>query len=297
MPLVSIVLCTFNGEKFIKEQIESILSQTYTNFELIICDDNSTDSTAYILEGYAQKDDRIKLLMNNKKLGYIKNFEKGIAQTRGEYIALSDQDDIWNNDKILKLQTNIKDNCLIYSDSLIVNRHLKPLGKKMSTKKNMISTDNVLSFCLENSVSGHALMFKKSLLNNLFPFPPQVPHDWWISFNAALIGKVKYLDETLVQYRIHNNNALVRNLNRKSKFNKIEKKQIRIHTFYKKIPENHPGKQLVYDLNTVYHSLSIKSKLKKTSIFLKHKKMLFAIKKKKGFTLVFYILKQFNKLK
>src|ERR1700744_3577317 len=94
-PLISVALCTYNGEKYIKEQLDSIINQTYTCIEVIIVDDGSTDSTYDIISDYALRDNRIKCFKNETNLGFNKNFEKAVSLTSGEYIAISDQDDIW----------------------------------------------------------------------------------------------------------------------------------------------------------------------------------------------------------
>jgi len=98
--MVSIALATYNGERFLKEQLDSILEQSYTDIEIIACDDCSTDSTPQILEDYQKKDSRLKVYFNEKNLGFKKNFEKCISLCDGDYIALSDQDDVWTKDHI-----------------------------------------------------------------------------------------------------------------------------------------------------------------------------------------------------
>ena len=85
--LISIAMCTYNGERFLNEQISSILEQTYRNFELVIVDDNSKDNTINIIKEYQSKDNRIKLFQNNKNIGFLKNFEKAISLCRGDFIA------------------------------------------------------------------------------------------------------------------------------------------------------------------------------------------------------------------
>lgn len=99
-PLVSVVLCTYNGEKFLRPQIDSITAQTYPNLEIIIVDDVSSDSTSSILEEYRQKDSRVKFHINSANIGYNKNFEKAFSLATADYIAISDQDDIWESNKI-----------------------------------------------------------------------------------------------------------------------------------------------------------------------------------------------------
>ncbi len=111
-------MATYNGEKYVNEQIDSILSQTYQDFELIICDDCSKDRTREILQEYSQKDSRIKLLFNEKNLGFKKNFEKAISMCNGEYIAFCDQDDIWENYKLQFAIEKIENNDIYCSNCM-----------------------------------------------------------------------------------------------------------------------------------------------------------------------------------
>ena len=92
---IDILMATYNGEKYLREQIDSILNQTFKDFNLIICDDCSKDSTWQILEEYQKKDSRIKIIKNEKNLGYNKNFEKLLSFVKSDYFMLSDQDDFW----------------------------------------------------------------------------------------------------------------------------------------------------------------------------------------------------------
>ena len=111
--MISIALASYNGSKYIREQLDSILEQTYQDFELIICDDCSTDNTWQILQEYAQKDSRIKVFENERNLGFKKNFEKAISLCNGKYIALSDQDDIWidNHLEVLCIRQVFQNRC------------------------------------------------------------------------------------------------------------------------------------------------------------------------------------------
>ena len=105
--LISVVLATYNGEKYIEEQINSILQQTYSPLEVIIVDDASTDNTVSILRQFETSHSCIKVFTSEVNAGYIKNFEKGMLLARGEYIALSDQDDIWEEEKLCRLMEEI----------------------------------------------------------------------------------------------------------------------------------------------------------------------------------------------
>ena len=124
-PLVSVVLATYNGELFIEEQIKSILQQTYSPIELIIVDDASTDNTLSILHQFEATHSCIRLFTSERNLGYIKNFEKGMLLATGEYIALSDQDDIWEVGKLCRLMEETGNHELIYSDSLLIDENGK----------------------------------------------------------------------------------------------------------------------------------------------------------------------------
>ena len=112
-------MATYNGEKYLREKIDSILSKTIQNYELIVCDDCSTDTTWNILLDYQVQDKRIKCYRNEKNLGFKKNFEKAIRLCTGEYIALSDQDDIWTEDHLQVLYEGIGENDLVGANAYI----------------------------------------------------------------------------------------------------------------------------------------------------------------------------------
>src|ERR1700761_555678 len=115
--LVSIAVCTYNGERFLSKQLDSLLRQSYSNIEIVIADDCSTDNTWSILQDYADKDARVKPYKNKYNLGHTLNFEKAIKLCKGEYIALCDQDDIWETDKISVFMENVGDVMLVYHNS------------------------------------------------------------------------------------------------------------------------------------------------------------------------------------
>ena len=115
--LVSVVVCTYNGSRFVSEQIESICKQTYPNLQIIIVDDASTDNTFEIIKQWADKDHRIHLHRNEKNLGFNLNFDKACKLTTGDYIAIADQDDIWELTKIEKLVAKINES----PDTLLVH--------------------------------------------------------------------------------------------------------------------------------------------------------------------------------
>ena len=200
--MVSVAICTYNGEKFIAEQIESILKQTHTHFEIVVSDDGSKDKTLEIIRLF--NDDRIRIFVNAVNLGLEGNTQRAISLCEGEFIALADQDDIWLPHKLETLIKNIGDSQLIYADSEFCDNGGVPSGKKLSQIRKMFQGDDnrVFSIPFISCLYGHAILFKSNLRAHLFPFPPKF-HDAWIGFIATSIGSIRYLDEVLVHYRQH----------------------------------------------------------------------------------------------
>jgi glycosyltransferase involved in cell wall biosynthesis len=202
--LVSIALCTYNGEKFLVKQLESILNQDYANIEVVITDDCSTDTTRQILEAYQIKDERIKLYFNEINLGYTKNFEKVIKLCTGKYIALSDQDDIWEKSKISELVAEINEKVMVFHNSDLIDENDNQIGNyTVSNTTRIYDDESCLPFLFSNCVHGHATLFDSELKDYLFPFDDRYSHDWWLAYVAFNIGKVKYIDKILVHYRQH----------------------------------------------------------------------------------------------
>jgi len=203
-PLVSIALCTYNGERFVPGQLDSLLSQSYIDIEIIAVDDCSTDSTWNILQGYASKDKRLKPYKNENNLGHTLNFEKAIKLCNGEYIALCDQDDIWETDKVASLIESVGDAMLIYHNSDFIDEQGQLIGNSsMASKHRMYDGESCLPVILGNNIHGHAMLFAGKLKDHLFPFDKDFSHDWAIAFAAFNLGSVKYLDKILVYYRQH----------------------------------------------------------------------------------------------
>lgn len=204
-PLVSIAVCTYNGEKFLIEQLDSLLGQSYRSIEIIVVDDCSKDGTLAILKRYEENNSNFKAYQNDQNIGYIKNFEKAISLCNGDYIALCDQDDIWDPNKIELQLAAIGDSTLIYHDSEFVNDGGYSLGKKKSDILNMYQGDSAIPFLFFNCVSGHACLFNRTLIPYCLPFPKEIFHDRWLAFVAANNGGITYLNKTLVKYRQHEN--------------------------------------------------------------------------------------------
>ena len=206
-PLVSIALCTYNGEHYLVEQLDSLVTQTYQNLEIIVVDDLSRDNTLAIAENYARRYPIIKIYQNTENLGYNKNFEKAISLCKGELIALSDQDDIWDITKIAIQVEHIKDNMLIYHDSELIDENGKSLNNFVFNICNPYRGRDPRNFILGNCVSGHTVLFKRDLIKYMGSFPKELHYDQWLAYVATSIGKIDYLNLALVKFRRHNSNS------------------------------------------------------------------------------------------
>lgn len=205
-PKISVCLATYNGEKYIKEQLNSILSQLKENDEIIISDDHSTDQTINILKSY--NDSRIKIYDNDLGKGYSKNFENAINKSSGEIIFLSDQDDVWFSDKVDVMVEKLNSFDLVISDALITDRDLNPtLGshfKVHNTKKGFLNN------WLKTRYIGACMAFKRNILKKLLPFPSNqklCAHDYWIAITGEFYYKVGIINQPLIKYRRHGENA------------------------------------------------------------------------------------------
>jgi glycosyltransferase involved in cell wall biosynthesis len=200
-------MCTYNGEKFLHQQIGSVLSQTWSNLELIIVDDVSSDNTVQVLEEYSRKDSRVKYIVNEKNLGYNKNFEKAILLASGDHIAPCDQDDIWAASKIETMMNNwLQGSLFVYSLSGSFN---DDDFKNRTDAPNVFysAIDDVHKLVFNSPVHGHACMFKKELTPVCLPFPADIFYDWWISMHAASTGIIGCVPQTLTWHRVHEKNS------------------------------------------------------------------------------------------
>lgn len=209
--LVSIAMATYNGEKYLREQLDSIYSQTYKNIEVVVCDDCSTDTTVKILEEYQQKHG-LKYYVNEKNLGYSKNFEKVASLCSGEYIAFSDQDDIWHSKKIRILLDEIGENTLIHTDATLIDPQKNIIAESskdyFKLRKYVESEENHNKYIgLISCVQGCTIMCRKELFQKAFPVPFGEEYDFWLGFVASKEKGIKYLDKKLVLWRVHESNT------------------------------------------------------------------------------------------
>src|SRR5687767_3143628 len=201
-PLISVVLCTYNGVKYLSDQLDSILRQTYKPLELVISDDASTDDTRQLLQRY-ENNPAISIFYNEKNIGLAKNFAFASGKAKGEFIAYSDQDDIWIENKIEQLHKAIDNKLLVYSDSVLIDENGNSLEKKLSGIRHMYTGEDSRGFIFSNVVWGHGMLIKKELLELSKPFPANIHLDVWLAFKAITHGGITYFDEVLTKYRQH----------------------------------------------------------------------------------------------
>lgn len=202
-------MTTWNGERYLAEQIDSILTQTFDDFELLIADDASSDGTVSILQVYAARDNRIRLLKAESNVGLHKNLENALRQTRGDLIAICDQDDVWLSDKLERLLASMKNHSAVYSDSLLIDHAGVPLGATLLQRINVrtpVTGHRAVALLRKNCVSGHALLFRRHILEIALPFRDELVFDQQLAFVAALAGGIGYVDSALVRHRIHGEN-------------------------------------------------------------------------------------------
>jgi hypothetical protein len=206
-PLISVVLCTYNGSRFLAEQLNSVLAQTHSNLEIIAADDGSSDDTVAILRGCAAGDSRIRIVVNVGNLGFDRNFERALSYSRGDLIATCDQDDVWLPDKLATLLAAIDGRSMAYCDSTLIDEHGQTLGYSMSQVVPMRSVDDPAPFAFGNCVSGHAMLFRRQLLDRALPIAPNFFYDWWLAAVAASVDGIEFCDRKLVLYRQHGANV------------------------------------------------------------------------------------------
>lgn len=205
---VSVVMCTYNGASHLREQLDSILTQTYPIKEVIIQDDKSTDTTWYILQEYAKKYACIRVFQNEVQLGVNQNFISAFHKAQGDYIAISDQDDVWKHEKI-EVYINELENepySLVYSNSFITDKYLNVKSVMDFGKR------NIYDMVWMGTIPGHSIMFKREILlqiKNLNEI--DFIYDWLLNITSVSVGKIKQVKVPLTYWRRHD--LTVTNLN------------------------------------------------------------------------------------
>jgi len=223
-PLVDILMATYNGAKYLADQLDSLLAQTHQNFRLLVSDDGSTDGTLALLETYRSRlGDRLVVVPHpGMGQGVVKNFENlmraSLQGCHAHWIAFSDQDDVWLPEKVerclhvlmqLEQATGVHQPCLVHSDLTVVDEELNVIAPSFSQHQRMdpaaCSPTALLSI---NQVTGCTMMINRALLEMSLPLPDQtVMHDWWCALLSSS-GRRTFLDEQLILYRQHGFNQL-----------------------------------------------------------------------------------------
>ena len=212
---LSVAMCTYNGARYLEEQLDSIAAQSRQPDELIICDDRSIDSTVEIIKAFASRVAfPVRLSINEKKLGSTKNFEKIIGLCTGDIIALSDQDDVWQMEKLMLIESKLADSPgtgLVFTDAEVVDEYLRPMGYRVwqyngfnaAEQKKFTEGRAVEVLLKRNVVTGATMAFRASFKELFQPIPSEWSHDAWIALMVAAYADMGVIPEPAIKYRQH----------------------------------------------------------------------------------------------
>ena len=200
--MISVCVATYNGEKFIREQIESILCQLSSDDEIIVSDDGSTDGTIVIINCIGDK--RIRIIEGPRKHSPTFNFENALKEAKGDYIFLADQDDVWKTNKVEVCMKWLQKYDCVVSDAEVTDSNLNPLYPSLYAIM-QVRQGRIYNTIWKNGYTGCCMAFRRKVLNASLPFPKDIPmHDIWIGNVAAYKYNVKFISEKLVLFRRHN---------------------------------------------------------------------------------------------
>ncbi|HGA0187280.1 TPA: glycosyltransferase family 2 protein [Streptococcus agalactiae] len=212
---VNILMATYNGEKFLAQQIESIQKQTFKEWNLLIRDDGSSDKTCDIIRNFTAKDSRIRFINENEhhNLGVIKSFFTLVNYEVADFYFFSDQDDVWLPEKLSVSLEAAKHKAsdvplLVYTDLKVVNQELNILQDSMIRAQSHHANTTLLPELTENTVTGGTMMINHALAEKWFTPNDILMHDWFLALLAASLGEIIYLDLPTQLYRQHDNNVL-----------------------------------------------------------------------------------------
>ena len=214
---IAVAMCTFNGSRFVREQLASISNQTRPPDELVICDDCSDDGTQDLVAAFASTAPfPVRIQVNERRLGSTRNFEAAIAHCSGDIIALADQDDLWRADKLSTIENCFLRNSeigLVFTDAEMVDDHMQPLGCRLwdrvgfdEQKKQLIKTGRSLEVLLPGwTVTGATMAFRSSFRDLFLPIPVKLAmiHDGWTALVISAVADVAFIEEPLIKYRQH----------------------------------------------------------------------------------------------
>jgi len=228
---VSVALCTHQGERWIEEQLRSILDQTVPVAEIVVGDDASTDRTLEIVRAVASETDvPIRIRHHEVALGVAGNFADAIGATSGDVVALSDQDDVWHPDRLERLLPHLEGVALVHSDARLIDADGRPLGATLADSLEMSPWERaamtegraVEALLRRNLVTGATAIMRRDAAVASLPIPAGWIHDEWIAMHAALGGGVRFVPEATIDYRQHGSNQIgVRRLGVADKFRRL----------------------------------------------------------------------------
>ncbi|TQL48637.1 glycosyltransferase involved in cell wall biosynthesis [Homoserinimonas aerilata] len=222
MVTISVALCTFNGARFVEQQLRSILDQSLMPREVIVADDGSTDATLELVRAvHEQYGDGVELrvLPSERNLGVTANFERAVRACTGEFVALSDQDDVWHRDRLATAAAALDaDPALLlhHGNARLVDAEGHPLGVSLldalsvsAGEREQIASGHAFDALVRrNLVTGATVMFRRELLEHALPFPSEWVHDEWLAIVAAAVGGVRLDDAEIIDYRQHGGNQI-----------------------------------------------------------------------------------------
>lgn len=218
MDIVQVVIGTYNGEKFLREQLDSILEGNYADIQIEISDDGSTDSTLDIAREYVSRyEGKVSLYQNEKNLGFRLNFLNALKRSSANYVMCCDQDDVWlpgkigvTLEKMKSLEQGDGKPILVFTDAMMYDSESgKDLGSFFKNGK--LNTENVdiAHILMENKCIGCTTMVNKEAVSYLHTLPDSIRvHDWWLAMICATFGKIGFVDEMTIRYRQHGNNII-----------------------------------------------------------------------------------------
>ena len=222
---VSIVLATFNGEKYIKAQLSSLLDALEENDEIVVSDDGSSDHTRDII--LSVKDTRIHLLPPSSRLGYQQNFSRAISASKGQYVLFSDQDDICLPERVSKSLQALNSHGCVFGDAIVTNEYLHPTAVSYFSQR-CAKSFTACSLFIKPAAIGATMACSRKFLSSALPFPEGVPHDHWLSVLAAARGELQVIRSPLILYRRHLGVASLTGLAKKRAFALIARERARL---------------------------------------------------------------------
>ena len=199
--MISVCVATYNGEKFIREQIDSILCQLSSDDEIIVSDDGSTDGTIVIINCIGDK--RIRIIEGPRKHSPILNFENALKEAKGDYIFLADQDDVWKTNKVEVCMKWLQKYDCVVSDAEVTDSNLNPLYPSLYAIM-QVRQGHIYNTVWKNGYTGCCMAFRRNILEVSLPFPKDIPmHDIWIGNVAAYKYNVKFIPDKLILFRRH----------------------------------------------------------------------------------------------